>query len=111
MVRLRALRYIAGTYGRVAPGHTFQTDPETAEELEASGLAERFCEKHFSTPSKNDNLGMLTGKGPRGETSETGGMPVTRVEPDRRREVAKPSRPRRDAGGQAVNPEQDNIVL
>lgn len=41
-VRLTALRPLYGDYGRVQAGQSFETDSETAESLEARGLAERY---------------------------------------------------------------------
>ncbi len=44
VIRLTALRPLRGDYGNVGEGQTFETDPATAESLEARGLAERYRE-------------------------------------------------------------------
>lgn len=42
MIRLRALRSLAGDYGRLHAGTVFEVDGETALRLEAGGYAERY---------------------------------------------------------------------
>jgi len=42
LIKLTALRPLSGPYGRPNPGQEFTTDSDTAEELEAQGLAERY---------------------------------------------------------------------